>query len=65
MNPTVKALSVGFIYPLGKLFFSWLPAGLQFSTCLKIWRSLLEMKSLQKKQKLSPTEMAYGRRLRP
>jgi hypothetical protein len=21
MNPTVKALSVGFIYPLGKLFF--------------------------------------------
>jgi hypothetical protein len=27
--------------------------------------SLLQMKSLQKKQKLSPTEMAYGRRLRP
>jgi hypothetical protein len=29
MNPTVKALSVGFIYPLGKLFFKpvWLRLG--------------------------------------
>ncbi|MCI0692247.1 hypothetical protein L0337_09625, partial [candidate division KSB1 bacterium] len=44
--------SVGFIYPLGKSFLEpMLPEGLRFSACLKTWRSLFKVKSLQKKQK--------------
>jgi hypothetical protein len=50
MNLTEKLFTVGFIYPLGK-FCAWLPERLQFSVRLKIWRSLLQVKSLHKKQK--------------